>query len=260
NVVVGYAGIELAAFHAADAKDPQRDYGRAILLSSVLIVMLYVIGTAALIVVLPQGDIDRIGGLVQFFHVFFHDSQFDVVTKIVSIVLALGSLGATNTWLISPAKGVFAAMEHFQFPDWMTKTNEHDVPVPLLVVQASLCSILLIGMSLTHSSDQCFWLLIALTTQFSVILYILMAIAVRELRVLQPLTHRPFAIPASWLNIVVWITILVCSFVMLSTLIPVENITGWDLLKYEAVFLLGWIVLSFPPVLFRNKITSSVKE
>ena len=45
NVVVGYAGIELAAFHASDARNPQKDYSRAIFLSVIAIISLYVIGT-----------------------------------------------------------------------------------------------------------------------------------------------------------------------------------------------------------------------
>jgi amino acid transporter len=250
NVVVGYAGIELAAFHAADAKDPQKDYSRAIVLSAAAILALYIIGTLALIVVLPYGEIDRIGGIVQFFHVFFDSSSFDHIAKIVSVILAFGTLGATNTWLISPAKGIFAAMEHYEFPQWMTQKNEHDVPVHLLVVQALVCSIMLIFMTMMHSISNCFILLAALTTQFSVLIYILMAVAIYILRRTHTQTIRPFRISNHLFHTVVYTTIVVSVFVLISTLIPVEQFTHQELLNYELVFFVGWVVLGLPPLFF----------
>jgi len=252
HVVVGYAGIELAAFHAADAQNPQRDYGRAILLSAFAIVALYVMGTFALVVVLPYGEIDRIGGLVQFFNVFFQTSEWTQISQIVGVVLAFGTLGATNTWLISPAKGIFAAMEHYQFPAWMTHKNAYDVPVPLLMVQAIVCSILLIGMAIAHSLDQCFCLLIALTTQFSVIIYIMMAVAIYILRKTHKETVRPFRISDALLPFAVTSTVVVCVFTFIATLIPAESLSSSELLRYEMIFLIGWIVLSLPPLFFRK--------
>ncbi len=252
NVVVGYAGIELAAFHASDARNPQKDYSRAIFLSVIAIISLYVIGTLGLVLVLPKGDIDRIGGLVQFFHTFFQDWQLNRLSQGISLILAIGSLGATNTWLISPAKGIFAAMEHYAFPRWMTYKNQYDVPVPLLIVQSVVCTAILIFMVFFHSIDRCFWLLTALTTQFSLFVYMMMIISIVILRKKEPAVYRPFKIPDSFLSFLSVSTFLVCTGVFFSTLIPLESMLLGDFLKYEAIFVIGWIVMSLPPFLFRK--------
>ena len=51
NVVLSFSGIELAAFHAADAENPQRDYSKAIFLSVGMIISIYLIATLSLAVV-----------------------------------------------------------------------------------------------------------------------------------------------------------------------------------------------------------------
>jgi amino acid transporter len=250
SVVLGYAGIELAAFHATDARDPQRDYSKAILLSVIMIISLYVLGTLSIALVLPPDSIDLIGGLVQFFHIFFAKFGLDYLASFVSLTLAIGTLGGINTWLISPAKGIFAAIEHFEFPTWLTYKNKNDVPVPLLLIQALICSLLLIIFTGTHSIERCFWMLTALTTQFSLLLYFFMTLSLIRLRFLQPETQRPFKIPDFWLPLVTITSLLSSIGVIIISFIPVEAIVGIDLLVYELFFILGLVALSIPPFFF----------
>lgn len=253
-IMLGYSGMEVAAFHAADASNPQKDYGRAIVLSAVCIIAVYVLGTSSLMAVLPADQVDPIAGFSQFFHVFFAKYDAQHIAVGINIILAIGVLGAVNTWLISPAKGIFAAMEHFHFPSWLVKENRYEVPVPLLILQASICSLILIFLVSSHSQERIFWILQAMTSQFSLLLYVMMSLAILRLRKLFPEQHRPVKIPTYWLKPLTYLALLSCALGMVGVFIPVEEISFAELIDYELIFIIGFILLSLPPVFFNKKL------
>jgi amino acid transporter len=251
-VVLGFSGIELAAFHVADAKDPQRDYSKAIFLSVVLIILLYMISTLAIALVLPLKEIDLIAGLVQFFNKFFEKFGLQYISKLVSFTVVIGTIGGINTWLISPSKGIFPAVEHFNFPSWLSYKNKYDVPVSLLVIQAIICTIILLLLSNSQTIQQSFWMFTASTTQFVILIYLFMIAAVVRLRFLQPNTIRPFRIPDKWFSLTTRTAFFSCILVLFVSFIPAEKIQG-SLFAYELFFTLGLILMSLPPFFFKKK-------
>ena len=54
GVVLGYAGIELAGFHARETRNPKRDFPRALLMATVLIVGVSILGTLSIAFVVPR--------------------------------------------------------------------------------------------------------------------------------------------------------------------------------------------------------------
>lgn len=253
SIMLGYSGMEVAAFHAADAKNPQKDYGKATLLSAIFIIALYVIGTSSLMVVIPSDQVDPIAGFAQFFKIFFEKYDAHYLAMSINVILAIGVLGAVNTWLISPAKGVFSAMEHFHFPAWLVKENRHGVPVPLLILQAIVCSLILIFLVSSHSQERIFWILQAMTSQFSLLLYVMMSLAILKLRKLFPDQYRPVKISSFWLKPVAILALSSCALGLVGVFIPVEEISLRELIDYELIFIVGFVVLSLPPIFFKRK-------
>jgi len=62
---MGFAGLELAPIMAGEIRDPERSVPRAALLSGLTIVLIYVAGTASVMISVPQGQVDVIAGPVQ---------------------------------------------------------------------------------------------------------------------------------------------------------------------------------------------------
>ena len=260
TMMVGYSGLEVAAFHAADAKNPQRDYGRATLISAVAIIILYVIGASSLMVVIPANMLDPIAGFSQFFHVFFAKYGASEIGRFINVILSIGVLGAVNTWLIGPAKGIFAAMEHFEFPSWLVKKNRYDVPVPLITLQAVICSLILLMLVVySQSQERIFWILQAMTSQFSLLMYVMMIFAIRRLRVLFPQQHRPVRISNFWFSPVIFLALFSCALGMVGVFVPVEELSLRELFDYELIFIVGFVCLSLPPIFFRKKLVPTVE-
>ena len=70
TIVLMFAGMEMAGFHALEVRDPQKDYPKAMLLSALIIFVLTVVGTLAIAIVVPLEKLKLSAGLMQAFQDF----------------------------------------------------------------------------------------------------------------------------------------------------------------------------------------------
>ncbi|HSX19773.1 MAG TPA: APC family permease [Gammaproteobacteria bacterium] len=193
GVLLGLAGIELAAYHVREAKDPQRSYPRAILIASAAILSIYILGTLAIAIVVPQNELSIASGMIQAFAVFFSHVGSVWMIPLLAAFLLLGSLASVNAWVAGPAKGMLMLAQDGFLPPWLHKVNKHGVPTALLVIQAIVGSILSI-LFIYMSSNTSIWLLTALSAQFTCLVYVLIFCAAIKLRFSQPHVVRPFKV------------------------------------------------------------------
>ena len=253
TVVLGFCGIEVAAFHAADAIDPQRTYSKAIALSVVAIVVLYIFGTLAFCIMIPKQEIHLIGGIVQLFQNFFGGQGGATLGLIVNSTVILGTLAAANTWLIAPAKGIFAATDHFVFPSFFSKTSRTDVPYNLLLSQAVLATCILVANNFSDSLEGYFLFLTSLTTQICLLIYLFMIGAVVVLRRRYPKHYRPFKIQAHHMKWVIGLSSFSCLTVLMTTFLPSSQFSSMDVRVYEGMICVGLGVVSAPAFFFKLK-------
>ena len=72
GVLIGLAGMEMSAVHAMEVEDPQRDYPRAILVSTIMIMALSILGSLAIALVVPSKDVSLVAGIMQAFSDFLN--------------------------------------------------------------------------------------------------------------------------------------------------------------------------------------------
>lgn len=252
TVILGYSGIELAAFHAADARDPKKDYFKALMIAAAVISSLYILGTLAIILVLPPKDITLTLGVVQAFEAFFKLLGLEPLSLMIHCAMIVGTLAAINSWLISPAKGIFAAAEHFYFPSWMTYSNKQHVPVNILLLQAVIASFLLVALKLSPTVESSFWMLSMLTTQYAIILYLPIIAAFLLLKYSQSSLHRPFCLSLKSAWLCATFALVTSVVVLVLTLIPPARIGIENIFLYEFFFLVAFIFFSLPPLLFKR--------
>ena len=71
TVVLLFAGMEMAGFHALETRDPQKDFPRAMALSAVIIVICTVLATVAIAIVIPVDQLSLASGVMQAIQYFF---------------------------------------------------------------------------------------------------------------------------------------------------------------------------------------------
>jgi amino acid transporter len=91
-------------------------------------------------------------------------------------MLLFGSIGTTVNWLISPANGFAQAAEDGFLPKALAKENKHGVAGNMLILQGAVVSIIATAFFLMPSINGSYWLLLDLSTELYVLMYILMFI------------------------------------------------------------------------------------
>ncbi|PIS00932.1 MAG: amino acid permease [Chlamydiae bacterium CG10_big_fil_rev_8_21_14_0_10_35_9] len=193
-VLLGLAGMEVAAFHASEVKNPDKEYPKAILYATIIILTIFIFGTLAIAVVLPSNKISLVAGLMQAVDAFLLPFQLNWATKVFGSVIIIGTLAMISTWIVGPSHGLLATAQHGDLPTSFSRTNKNGMPTAILMTQACIASLLILILLLMPNVNAFYWILTDLTAQLTTLIYILMFSAAIRLRYTQPNKHRPYRV------------------------------------------------------------------
>ena len=244
-----FAGLEVFASYASDVQNPQKNYPRAILLSAFITFFLFMLGSLAIAVVIPNNEISLVAGLMEAFHAFFQSYNLNWVLPVMAILLVIGAIAEVNSWIIGPVKGLFATAEHGNLPPYFQKTNKLGVPTHLLLFQALLVTIAALVFLYMPAVTSSFWILTALTAQSYLVMYILMFITAIKLRYSKPKVPRAYRVPFG--NAGMWllgvIGIIACLLAIFLVYIPPVNIQIQSTFKYVLFLSCGLFIMCAIP-------------
>ncbi len=106
TIVLMFAGMEMAGFHALEVRDPQKDYPKAMLLSALVIFVLTVVGTLAVAIVIPLDKLKLSAGLMQAFQAFLAADNLTWLLAPMAILVVVGGIPLLAAWMIGPAMGL----------------------------------------------------------------------------------------------------------------------------------------------------------
>lgn len=253
-VLLSLSGVELAAYHLREAKNPQLHYPRALLIASIFILGVYILGTLAIAIVVPQHELSLSSGLIQAFTVFFSHVGLPWLVPLLAACLLLGAFAGLNAWIIGPAKGMLVVAQDGFLPEWLCKVNKRGVPTALLVLQAVIGSILSLIFIYIKNDNTSILLLTSLAAQFTCLVYILIFCAAVKLRYSQPKVTRPFKVAAIWL--VAGSGIVACIFSFFIVYVPHSKLISIGYMLYGLLLLFSFILLIIPTFLlikYRNR-------
>jgi amino acid transporter len=252
TVVLIFAGMEMAGFHALETRDPAKDFPRAIVLSMSGIFALTVLGTLAIMWVVPAQELGLASGVMQAVQTMLDKIGAGWLTVPMALLIAVGGVAQFSTWLIGPAKGLGVAAAQGDLPKVWRQHNRHGSPVAVLLIQGVIGSAFSLAF-LLPSVNSAYWILSAITTEVIIIMYLFLFASVIKLRYSQPDTHRPYRVPGGkvgiWIVAGVALAALCFSFVV--GLFPPSVIKGFSPAGYIGVLLGATFVLSIGgPLLF----------
>ncbi|MDK0576325.1 glutamate:gamma-aminobutyrate antiporter [Clostridium perfringens] len=143
SFILSYMGVEASATHANEMDNPKKEYPLAMLLLVIVAIVVSTLGGLAIAAVIPQDQINLSAGVVQTFAVLlghFTDNN-TILVKIIALLLAFGVIAEVSSWVVGPTRGMIIAAEEGAIPKSWAKTNEHDVPVYLVIAQGIIVSI-----------------------------------------------------------------------------------------------------------------------
>lgn len=232
TVILLFAGMEMAGFHALETKDPARDFPRAIMISAATIFSLSVLGTLAILYTVPVKELSLAAGVIQAIQAMLEHLKLGWLTAPMAVLIAVGSVAQLSTWLVGPAKGLGVAAAQGDLPKVWRQHNRHQSPVAVLLIQAVIGSAFSLLFVLLPSVNSAYWVLSAVTTEVIIIMYFFMFAAVIKLRYSQPDTPRAYRIPGGKVGvwIVAGVAIVGLAFAFAVGLMPpsiVKNVGTW---------------------------------
>jgi len=255
GLILGYSGMQIAAFHAHEVKDPQRNFPRAIFISVLIILFLSITGSLAIAMAVPQQKISLITGLMQATVTFFSMYHLNWMVPIVAILTALGAFSMLNIWVIGPCKGLLATANYGDLPKPLQYINKHNAPTTLLLLQAIVGTVFSLVYFLMPTINSSYWILVALTSILTLIMCILIFASVIRLRYTQPDTPRGYKIPGGIIGVwlIAGIGILTCAFAFFLGFMPPEQLHHVSIKFYESFLIGGVVILVLIPFIKKFK-------
>ncbi|MFH1781579.1 MAG: amino acid permease [Patescibacteria group bacterium] len=248
-----FAGTEVSAVHVNEVKNPQKDYPKAILISSVIIILVFLFGALAIAMIVPKDQISLTAGLMEAFYVVSKTFNISWLIPVVVLVMAPGMMVQVSSWIAGPSRGLFVAAQNGDLPRVFQKMNKHDMPVNIMLVQGAIVTLISLLFVFSSTVSSGFWFFTAISAILYLFVYIIMFLTGIKLRKKFPDKPRPFSVPGGRKGM--WffagLGILACAAgIPLSTL-PSSELTDISLEKYIiTITVLAIFFIALPFVIF----------
>lgn len=254
-VLFSLLGMEMSATHAEEVKNPQRDYPHALLLSTIIIFATLVLGSLAIVIVVPNNQLSVVSGLIDAYAFFFNAYHLPWLTSLIAIFIVMGGLSGVSAWIIGPTRGLLVAARDGCIPQRFTQVNKHGAPVVILVTQGIIFTGLSSVFILLDSINAAYWILSDLCAQMALIVYVFMFSAAIKLRYTRPEQSGAYKIPGGKVGMwfVAGIGLLCCVSAILIGFIPPTQIPVGNTLFFQAFLMGGLIIFALIPWLLARK-------
>jgi putative glutamate/gamma-aminobutyrate antiporter len=252
GIFLYYGGMEMQAVHIKDLKNPSRDYPISILIAAIIVIVLFVLGTLAVGVVIPQKSINLNQSLLVAYRDLWNTLGAPWLGNVMAAMLAFGVIGQCSVIVAGPSTGLLAVGKAGYLPHFLQKTNAHGIPVSILIMQGLLVTVLCAAFTVLPSIQSVYQIL----SQMAVIVYLLMCLvmfcAAIRLRYTQPDINRPFRIPLG--NVGMWIVggigIAGSLSAMVFSFIPPKQISTGSPAVYVGILIAGSAIFIAIPFIF----------
>ena len=147
SIAFAFAGLELSSAMGGEVRDPRRTLPRAILISAPLIALVYILGTGAMLWLMPAGEINIVSGFLQATTVGARGVGPSLwwLAPLAAAAYTLGNIGGVGAWLTGPARVAFAIGLDRYFPPAFGRVHPRwKTPHVAILVQAGLATVFLL--------------------------------------------------------------------------------------------------------------------
>ena len=206
TIAFAFTGLEAGSFMGEEIVEPRRTISRAVLIAGVSIAAIYILGTLAILLALPQAEITGLGGIMDAITATGARIGVTGVAPIAAILIVLSTLGGVGVWLAAPARLPFVAGIDRYLPAAFGRLHpKYGTPHIALLMQAGVAAVCAILGQAGETPKQAYEILVSLGVVAFFIPYIAMFAAMIRLQrepagpeVVRPPGGRPVAILLGW--------------------------------------------------------------
>ncbi len=250
GIIFLFAGMEQASNYANRIRQPGKNYPRALILSTLLVAVLFSYAGLLVYFILPRGSI-QLADPAQVFSVLFKAFGLPWMTTVVAAMIALSCITELSAWISGPSRSLLHSAREGVLPAVFAKTNKHDLPVPLLLLQAVLVTAIALVFVFVPGTNSVFDAILTMAVALYVIVYVLILIAGVRYRK-KNAEGGAFRIPGG--KVGAWVFTLMgftgMAVVFGASLIPPAALEVGLRLPYPFIILLGTVLFTGLPLLF----------
>jgi len=255
NLVLGigvflyFAGMEMQAVHVQNLKNPARDYPLSVLIATVIVVVLFILGTLAVSLVILPKNIDLNQSLLAAYRDLWAAVGAPWLGNVMAALMVFGVLGQVSVIVAGPSTGLLAVGKAGYLPHRLQKTNKNGIPVTILVIQGAIVTVLCAAFTVLPSVQSAYQILSQMATVIYLFMYLLMYVAAIRLRYTQPNKLRSFKIPGGMFGM--W-TVGIVGFAaallaITISFIPPSQISTGSPAVYIGILLIGCALFAAVP-------------
>jgi amino acid transporter len=258
---VAFAGLEVNAVHIKHLNGPPRSYFKAVMAAAGLVFVMYLLGSLAISVAVPDATLELTSGASQAFAVYAHGFGIPGLSNILSGLLVLGAVAASIAWIAGPSRSMWLVGRAGYLPRRFQRTNSNDVQMPILFFQGAIVTILALVFVVAPNTSAAFALLQDISIVLYMCMYVCMFAAAIKLRRSQPAAKRPIKIAG--LRVIASIGIAAAVSAIVLGLTPPAGYTAVPWQLYAVIVIVGVVLLALPAQLlyhFRRPEWASINE
>ena len=263
GVFLFFSGMEVSGVHAQEVKNPEKNYPKAILLSSIVIIGLFILGSLSIAIIIPQSDISLTAGLMQVYSKILTVWGMHWILPILGILVAVGLVASVLAWIAGPSKGLLVAAKNGNLPPFFRKTNKNNMQVNILLIQGAVVTLIALVILLMPTVSSSFWILTVLAAQLYILVYLLMFISAIVLKYKKPHVKRPYKVPGGKIGmwVVCGIGFIASVFALSLGFFPPSQLQTGNTFFFEAFLIIGIIlIVGLPQIIYTFKKDSWVKK
>ena len=183
TMLSAFAGAEAASLMGSEIKRPRRDIPRALIIAGVLVVAGYVLGTIAILVLVPREQLNSLEGLMQAISNSGARLGWRGLGPAVALLICIANLGAVGAYLAAVARLPFVmGIDRYLPPVFARVHPRWGTPHVALIVQA-VCTVLIAAMGQAGSTIRGAYQILVSTTVIATFLpYLFMFAALIRLQ------------------------------------------------------------------------------
>jgi amino acid transporter len=175
QIAFAFGGLELSAVLAGEIRDPRRTVARAAWIAGLAIAAFYILGTLALLVLLPPEEISIVTGLVQAGIAAGSAMGLPAVGWLLTVLVLVGVSGQLGAWISGSARLPFVIGLDRYLPDAFARLHPTwRTPYISILVQGAACTVFLLLLQAGENLRVAYQLLVdmAVITYFIPFLYL----------------------------------------------------------------------------------------
>jgi len=253
QIAFAFTALELCSTMSEEVHEPHRTFPRAVLGSGVLIALAYILGTFALLAIVPAADVDPKSGVFQALTTGSTTLGIALFGIVAAFLVLFGNAGGVGTTVAGVARIPFVVGIDRYMPAAFGKIHSRwKTPWVSILVQAGISCVILLLIQINETANTAYQILVDAGTILYFIPFLYMYAAAIRLAYRPDRTANPNAALIPWGKFGVWLAgmlgaAVVLGGIVLSLIPPAEATNVW---RFEAklvggtlgAFLLGLIL------------------